>query len=369
MNITIIGAGPIGCYAGYLLAKASHTVTIYENHPTVGVPIQCTGLLTKDFNEFDLSTIEFLVDTMQQVEVLSPSNSVTLPQSEYLVCRTKFDQYFASLAIKAGATILTSHSFQSQNGGTLNIKDTKTNKLIQVKPDIIIGADGPLSPTAKAFGFYESTRKNYYGVQATVKDKFTKGLIQTHFSNSICPGLFAWVVAENATTARVGLATFKDSKHYFDIFMKKHNYTASQIQAGTIPLYNSKQRLQKDNVYLVGDAATFVKATTLGGLIPGLKQARALTTSIQTNQSYTTLCKPIAKRLRLHLFIRQILDQFSDKDFDFLVKYTAQPRIKNVLLKHTRENPSPILIKVALKEPRFARFAKHLKIKNLRKLF
>ena len=39
MDIAIIGAGPIGCYAGYLLAKNGHTVSIYENHPQIGLPI------------------------------------------------------------------------------------------------------------------------------------------------------------------------------------------------------------------------------------------------------------------------------------------------------------------------------------------
>ncbi|MBT4805454.1 NAD(P)-binding protein [Candidatus Woesearchaeota archaeon] len=29
MKIAIIGAGPIGCYAGYLLAKSGHNVSIY----------------------------------------------------------------------------------------------------------------------------------------------------------------------------------------------------------------------------------------------------------------------------------------------------------------------------------------------------
>ena len=54
MKIAVIGAGPIGGYAASLFAKAGHQVSIYEEHATVGCPIQCTGLLTSDFDQFQL---------------------------------------------------------------------------------------------------------------------------------------------------------------------------------------------------------------------------------------------------------------------------------------------------------------------------
>ena len=46
----------------------------------------------------------------------------------------------------------------------------------------------------------------------------------------------------------------------------------------TLTIRESKTK--KDNIYLVGDAATQVKATTGGGIIQGLKAAQALTNSI-----------------------------------------------------------------------------------------
>ena len=49
MNIAIIGAGPIGCYAGYLLAKVGNKVQIFENHSQVGLPIQCVLSAIEDW--------------------------------------------------------------------------------------------------------------------------------------------------------------------------------------------------------------------------------------------------------------------------------------------------------------------------------
>ena len=360
MNITIIGAGPIGCYVGYLLAKNNNKVTIYENHPQVGTPIQCTGLLTGSFDQFNLPMDSFLVNTFKTIEVFSPKNKLTVHQKEYLVCRKKFDNFFADLAKDAGATILTNHSFRRKENTFLIIKDAKNNKEISIKPDIVIAADGPLSPTAKAYNFYHPKRENYAGIQATVKGNFNPSTFQTYFSESICPELFGWIVPESSTIARVGLGMRKESRKYFDQFMQQHNFKAIEMQAGTIPIYHPKQKLQKDNCYLLGDAAGFVKATTLGGLISGLRQAEILADCIQNDKDYEKEIKPLAKKLKFHLKIRNILDKFKDKDWDRLVSYVTQPKIQAVFEKYTRDNPIPLVTHALIKEPRFLYFMKYL---------
>ncbi|MBT5739707.1 NAD(P)/FAD-dependent oxidoreductase [Candidatus Woesearchaeota archaeon] len=360
MKIAIIGAGPVGCYTGYLLAKQGYSVKIYENHSSVGSPIQCTGLLTKDFDKLGLSKKDFLVNTFEKVTVYSPNGKVTIPQKEYLVCRTKFDKYFAKLALNNGVVIKVNHTFIGRSGKTLRIKNALQNKIIEVTPDIVIGADGPLSPVAKAFSFYHPKRKNYFGIQALVKGKFDPKFFSAYFSKDICSDLFAWIVPESISTARVGLAMYKDSKKYFDKFMAENGFKSKEIQGGTIPLYCPQQKLQKDNCYLVGDAATFVKATTLGGLIPGLWQARVLADCIKYGKDYQKSCRPLARRLHLHLWIKRIFDNFSDKDWNKLVKYVSQPRVQKSFKKYTRDNPLPLVISVLLREPRLLWFGRRL---------
>ncbi|MEK6899673.1 MAG: NAD(P)/FAD-dependent oxidoreductase [Nanoarchaeota archaeon] len=360
MEIAIIGAGPVGCYAGYLLAKAGHKVSIYENHAQVGLPIQCTGLLTSDFDQFKLPMDSFLVNTFQKVEVYSPKQRLEVKQKEYLVCRNKFDNFFADMAKKQGAKVLINHSFLRKEGKELVIKDSVKNKEKNISPDLVIAADGPLSATAKAYGLYHPKRENYFGVQATVAGKFDPNAFKTYFGTTICPELFAWVVPESDTIARVGLAMRKNSREYFERFMKEHNFTVKEMQAGTIPVYHPAQRLHKDNCYLLGDAAGFVKATTLGGLVPGLKQAEILADCINNNKDYEKEIKPLAKRLKLHLAVRKILDKFSDKDWDRLVRYINQPKVQKVFERYTRDNPIPLVTMALLKEPRFLRFVKYL---------
>ncbi len=360
MKIAIIGAGPAGCYAGYLLAKEGHEVSIYENHPQVGSPIQCTGLLTSDFDELNLPMDSFLVNTFHKIKVFSPKQELEISQKEYLVCRIKFDNFFADLAKKEGAQIFVNHSFVRKEGKELVIKDTKNSEEKKITPDVVIAADGPLSPTAKAYGLYNSKRENYFGIQATVEGKFDKETFETYFGNSVCPELFAWIVPESESIARVGLAMRKNSRAFFDKFMQEHNFKALEIQAGAIPVYHPSQILHQDNCYLLGDAASFVKATTLGGLVPSLNQAKILAECIKNNKNYQKETKILARRLNLHLVLRRIFDKFSDKDWDKLVSFVAQPKIKKLMERYTRDNPIPLVSLALLKEPRFLYFAKHL---------
>ncbi len=358
MDIAIIGAGPIGCYTGYFLAKAGHKVIIYENHPQIGSPVQCTGILTADFDELDIPVDSFLVNTISRIDVISPHQELSVRQKEYLVCRIRFDNYFASLAQKAGATILCSHSFERKENNTLIIRHKERE--VRITPDIVIGADGPLSPTAKAYGMYHPSRVNFFGVQATVEASFDPHTIKTYFGTDVCPGLFAWIAPESSTTARVGVATLKNSRQYFDKFMKEQNFTATAMQAGTIPVYHPRQVLQKDNCYLVGDASGYVKATTLGGLVPALKQAKILTDCIINRKDYKKEVKSLRREMWAHLQVHKIFSRFTNTDWDTLVGYVAQPKIQEVFEKYTRDNPLPLITSALLREPRFLRFTKYL---------
>lgn len=359
MEISIIGGGPAGCYAGYLLAKSGHKVSIFEKKSKIGEPIQCTGLLTSDFDQFNLPMKSFLVNQFNNIEINSPNGkTAVIKQKEYLICREKFDNYLADLAKKAGAKIFLNHSFVRKERKNIVVKNK--NGEFGLDSDIIIAADGPLSPTAKAFGFYQEDRKNYFGIQAIVEGNFDAAAYQTFFGCNVCPDLFAWIVPESPTRARAGLAATKDAKFFFDKFIRKHDFEIKEMQAGVIPLFNSKQKLKKGNCYLLGDAAGFVKATTLGGIIPGLKQAEILAGCINNGNDYEQEIKPLVRKLKLHLSLRKAFNRFSDQDWDRLISYISQPKIQEVFEKYTRDNPVPLALNSLLKEPRLLYFVKYL---------
>src|SRR6185503_8828058 len=54
-DLAIVGGGPGGLYAARQLARAGFGVAVFEEHPSAGDPVHCTGVLALEaFDEFDI---------------------------------------------------------------------------------------------------------------------------------------------------------------------------------------------------------------------------------------------------------------------------------------------------------------------------
>jgi geranylgeranyl reductase family protein len=358
--IAVIGGGPVGCFIAGLLAKQRLDVCIYEEHGIIGQPVQCTGIVTGRIREIIDVKDEFIVNKLNKVKVNSLNNSAELGLSEELVLdRTGFDQYLAEKAAADGAKIALNHKF-------IGIKDddvlfSKEDKIIKVKADKIIGADGPLSSVAKSIGIF-GNREFYTGIQARVRGKFDRNTYETYFG-SICPGFFGWVVPESDSVARMGMASRNNPKEYFDKFLRLKGISEEDIidkQGGLIPIYNKDIEVQKDNIFLVGDAACHVKATTGGGLVPGLRAAKILADCIINEKYYSKELKKLNRDMWIHLIIRQTLNNFSDKDYDKLIDLIGKDKVQEILKNNDRDSPFRMLRKVVFAEPKLLLYIRKL---------
>ena len=60
-DVAIVGGGPGGLYAALHLAQRGFSVALFEEHPTPGDPVHCTGVLADEaFEEFGLSRTSLL---------------------------------------------------------------------------------------------------------------------------------------------------------------------------------------------------------------------------------------------------------------------------------------------------------------------
>lgn len=364
--ITIIGAGPIGCYTGYLLAKAGLDVEIFEEHKVLGKPVQCTGIVTNSFKNIIKPRKEFLVNTLNKVKVFAPNNDfleLNLKREEFVIDRVKFDQYLANKAVDNGVKLYVNHKFIGKEKDRLIVKDLSNNKVKKKKYNYLIGADGPLSQVAKTFSLY-GKRDFFIGCQARVKVNINPDCYETYFGRDF-PNFFGWVVPESDKVARIGLAAKANSVYFFKKFLHRKKIKGKDIierQSGVMPVYNPKIKTKKNNVFLVGDAATHVKATTGGGLIHGLIAAECLAESIIKNKSYENICrKKIEKDLRIHLMIRNILNKFTDKDYNYLIELAGKKKkVKKIIETYDRDFPMKFSFKLLLNEPRFLFFLKKI---------
>lgn len=358
--IAIVGAGPAGSYLACLLAKQGLKVTILEEHGKVGSPVQCTGIVTHSIEKFFKLKNEVIAKRLDKVVVVGKDKNITINVDEIVMWRDRFDRFVAEMAHDEGAEILLNHKFLGFDGkDAIIIRDKKNNKTKKMNADIIVGADGPYSAVAKAAGM-DSNSRNYIGMQAKVKLSMDTSCFETYFGGDF-PSFFGWCVPESEDTARLGIGCFENAQEYFYKFLEKRTGKKDIIcwESGLIPLHNPKKTMQKGNVYLIGDAATQVKATTGGGIIPSLKAAQTLSDCIINKKNYDGEFKRKSGReLLLHLRIRNVLNKFSDEDYDKLLQLMDQEKVRKILKKYDRDTPIPLVANLLLKEPRFLLFAK-----------
>jgi len=282
MNIVIIGAGPAGCYSAYLLAKQGHKVTIYEKNKKIGSPVQCTGILSDYFLKLMPPSKKFVINTLTKTKIHSPNRNFveTKIKTNYVICRKKFDNYLAKKAEQQGVKIKLNFCLNNIKENILYFKNKK------IKADIIIGADGPLSTVAKKSGLFEN-RKFLIGTQ--VEGYLKKDNVVDFFPYI---GTYAWVVPIGKKS-RIGVVSYKNSKKLFDKFVKTYNIDITENQSGVIPVFNPYVNVQKKNVYLIGDAATFNKATSGGGINQSLVSAKIVVDCIINNKNYNKEWKRI----------------------------------------------------------------------------
>lgn len=362
-DVTIVGAGPCGSHTAYLLAKAGFKVRIFEEHKQIGEPVQCTGIVTSALGKIIKLKKDFVINTVNTTRIYAPNNDfIEIKLRENIILdRKRFDVYLAEKARKAGTRFFLNHKFlsfkKSEENTIIKIKDNK-NRIKKVKTKILIGADGPLSSVAKSSGIF-GQRKFFIGLQNVIKEK-NNNIVEFY---PLKQGI-AWVVPENKRLVRAGIAVKENISNHYNHFIRKRfdkdykNKVVSQ-QAGLIPIYNPRLVTQKQNIFLVGDAATQVKATTLGGIVPGLMAAEALAKSIINYESYERNWKKLGKELLLNLMIRKVLDGFSDKDYNRLINICKNKKIKKILGSYDRDFPSKFVLKMILAEPRLIYFGKY----------
>jgi geranylgeranyl reductase family protein len=360
MKIAVIGAGPAGSQAAYCLASCGYKVDVFEEHPVIGKPVQCTGIISKNLKNIIPVSKEFVVNEVKGAVIYSKHQKLEIKTGKtqaFIIDRTRLDKFLAERARKQGANFYLNHKFLGYEkvNNRFILKFYYRTKIITKEADILIGADGPLSKVGKQAGLLD-TRQYLYGIQARVKGEFDKEHVQLYLG-SVCPFFFAWLVPESDKYARIGLAAEKNSRALFNNFISRFDCKIINKQAGLIPVYK-KSKVNKAGLYLVGDAAAHVKATTGGGVVMSLLAAKALAKSIHTKIPYKYLLRKLNSNLWLTGKIRNRMNRLSDNDYDCILRLLKQPRLLGYLKsKGDMDFQKPgFWLRFLAKEPRLLKY-------------
>ncbi|MEM2918221.1 MAG: NAD(P)/FAD-dependent oxidoreductase [Candidatus Altiarchaeota archaeon] len=341
--ISIIGAGPVGCFSAISAIENGNDVEIFEAQKIENRKVKCSGLVSVS-GIFQLSLSlpnDCILNKVRGAKIFSPSGKEILinakEEKAFVLDRRKFDNFLLNRAIDRGAVF----------------KNEKISDLKKIKGKRIVLATGTNYNLQKKLNL-PTPKKFLIGAQYEMKISCEKEFVELYFGKKIAPNFFSWVIPIDDNYGRVGLCTEKETIFYLKNFLRKlkkkgriKNEKIFERNFGIIPIYDPKMKTQFDNIALVGDAAAQVKATTGGGIILGCIAAK-----FSHDEDYEKKWrKEIGKELYLHLQIRKFLNKLSDKNLERL--FSLIDENKEIIQEKGDMDLASRIIFPLVKEPRF----------------
>ena len=365
-RVAVIGASTSGLFAATLLAEAGLKVRIYEasrelNH------LPRTLIVTSRLVEI-LGPIpdEVVLNKVHQVEMFSSGASaqITLRTPDLIVERARLIRHLVERALNAGVEVMLGHRFvgfaspSSELGGNLRLQfeDPAGRQKTEEPAHVVVGADGVRSSVLS------STDAEGTGSVALLQARVASpsDLRSDTFRVWFDPGdtrFFYWLIPESDQQAVVGLIA-DDAVRARDLlasFMQAQRLEPLEFQSSQVAVHHFTRRPWTEawghNVMLVGDAAGQVKMTTVGGLVTGLRGARAVADAIAGGKHIRGELRELKRELDLHLLLRRILDHFSDADYDLLL-HSMHGQVKQELETHNRDELARAFWRLPLAQPR-----------------
>src|SRR2546426_9820232 len=108
-DVIVVGAGPAGLYTALLMAEEGLDVLVFEEHPEIGVPTHCTGIVSGETNRLYKIPEEVVLNRPPSCLVISPGGRVAEledPGEEIAgLDRAGFDRALAASALEAGGGV------------------------------------------------------------------------------------------------------------------------------------------------------------------------------------------------------------------------------------------------------------------------
>ena len=379
-DVVVVGGGPVGGWTASNIAKAGFKVAVIEEHQEIGEPVQCAGIITpRVFDMIDFARPSIL-NEVKGANIFSPAGNKLAIGTEKvqakIIDRTKFDSLIMDNAISSGAELITGNRVTGLvMGETCEL--TVGEKTITSK--LVIGADGAKSNIRSWLGLEEPA---YYlnGFGADIEGvNMDHDKVNVFFGSQLAPNFFAWMIPAG-DIVRVGLCMREGQDTVYQYFKKLFeggsasapllkDGVVKKTYAGIIPL-GLPSKTYADRGMIVGDAASHVKATSGGGIYPGLVCAgHCAQTAIEALEAGDTSekmlanyqkawMKDIGDELKKDIMIHKVFASLTDEQIEDVFGIVAKPEnLELVNRVGDIDYPSHIGWMLLKKEPKLLKYA------------
>ena len=340
-DVVVIGAGPAGLTAARALAADGHDVVVLEEHPRIGIPVHCTGVLGFEaFREFDLSHESILGTADAATFVAADGSSVSVDAEKaraVIVDRAVFDQALADRCAAAGVELRT-------NARVRSIHPTRDAVGVTVDGSEPIAARACVLACGANYRF---NRQVGLGVpraflQSAQLEQPLEGPanVEVHLGREVAPRGFGWVVPFRRTGTphvRLGLMCESRALARFQTFagrMRDRFGAAAETREPRLKMLplGPVSRTYATRLLAVGDAAGLAKPTTGGGiyysLISGQLAAETLADALRHDdlrecrlKRYETQWRDrLGAEIRIGLAFRVLAGRMNDRAIDAVVE-------------------------------------------------
>ncbi|PYS39500.1 MAG: hypothetical protein DMG14_13770 [Acidobacteria bacterium] len=370
-DVIVVGGGPAGLHAAYLLGKEGFDVRVLEEHSSIGSPVHCTGIVAAEaFKEFDIQESTAL-HPLHNVRFYAPSGTSfeyrTRDAEVFVIDRRSFDQQLCDRAVAAGVTVTTSSKvFDIRTDDQRALVVTSNGECFQCR--IIVLACGADYVLQRRLGLGVP---NHFLQSAQIETRSDLlDAVEIHTGKDIAPGGFGWavpVIRNDQSYVRLGLMCASRVDHYFANFRsrigKQWNLESSAIPRRKILPLGPIPKTFGNRIIAVGDAAGIVKPTTGGGIYYGLVSAsiaaRTVTAGLRSNDISSSFLAQYDKAWRnafqaeieSQLMFRKLATRLNDTEIDQLVALAKYNGLRPLIRMTARFNHQRTLINAVLGHP------------------
>jgi len=381
-DVVVIGAGPAGLLATNEIAKRGYSVSVLEEHESVGEPDHCAGLLsTSGLKRLGIKLPRDIIqNTVDGARIYSPSGySITVERGKReanVIDRRLFDAWLASKASDSGAEIITqakAQEFLRSDRGISGIRaKMDRNSVLNARAFII--AEGSRCRLSGSLNFpivQKSSKYAAFQYEVSGVD-IEENVVEMFYGKSVAPGFFAWIIPLGDNRARIGLASNNKSKPRLKALINHHKVISNRMKGakierslgGIVLVGMPISKMVLENTVVVGDTAGIVKATTGGGVILGGITARvagrltaeSLSNEDNMNQVLSQYDKKwksmVFKELQMMYLAQKALSSLNDKGLDSIIKDAASTGLLDVVRSEGDMDLQGRVITRLLKDPR-----------------
>lgn len=352
-DVVVVGSGPAGSVTARFAAESGAKVLIIERRQEVGVPVLCGEGISKQVDDFKvLKGRRWIANNMDGARIFSPDGTMVKLSAEmagnetgYVLYRDIFDQDLARGAARAGANLMLNTcavDLLKENGKIKGVKARHFDEDIDIKADVVVGADGVESRVGRWAGMKTTLKPSDLEIcaQYTLTNvDVEREYCDFYLGKKIAPGGYVWIFPKGNDVANVGIGILASLStpglptKLLDKFISSHPELKKgepvRFLAGAVSVSEPYESV-RDNLLLVGDAARQVDPITGGGLMASIEAGKIAGETIGRAVEMEKFDKEMLsayekaveaafyKKLKRNYMVKEIMLGFEDKTLNML---------------------------------------------------